>query len=404
MVISLVQEENSVKMTMMITDKIENAIVKFLNNQASAPEMDLLESWLEDTENEKLFLEYVRVNYFIDLAVATFDKTKLLDEVSAVIRADKKKSSRFNPKKLLRYAAVFLILLSSFGVYKFFFASQITQDVSQIAMNEVVLKSENGMVTVLYPNGTSQIKNRAGEVLFKKMDNTLVYNENQETNALVYNTLTVPYGRRFSLELSDGTKLQVNAGTSIRFPVKFIKGQERKVFVEYGEAFFDVAKDSKHPFIVNNNNIDIKVLGTQFNVSAYPEDKTTTTVLVEGSVQLFDNSKSKSGTFIKPGYQAIWSPVKQNFEVKQADIESQTGWRSGKIVLRSLPFNQMIIKLQRHYNVDIVCNENQLKNEIITATFDEEGIEDVLKLINEIHPIKYEIKGRKITIENNKSK
>jgi len=383
----------------MISIDIENTIVKFLNNQASVTEMEILEQWLDDPNNEKLFFEYIKVNYLIDVNIQNYDKSKFLTQLSYLIKNDQKKLYKMKQQKVLRYAAVFVIFISLVATINFIFPNQ---EPSVTAINEVVLKSENGLVSVLNPSGISEIRDRAGEVLYKKIDNSLIYTGSSSVKSLVYNTLTVPYGRKFSITLSDGTKVQLNSGTSIKFPVKFIKGQDRKVFIEYGEAFFDVAKDAKHPFVVNNNDINIKVLGTQFNVSAYPEDKAITTVLVEGAVQLFDNSnlnsKNQKNTIIKPGQQAVWAQNKRNFDVSKADIETHTGWLDGKIVLKSLPFKKMVVKLQRHYDVNITCNDEQLSNEIMTATFDEESIEEVLKLINEIHQIKYEMKGRNISI------
>jgi ferric-dicitrate binding protein FerR (iron transport regulator) len=378
----------------MIADQIENLIVKYLNAEASASEMDALEAWLEENENDKLFIDYVKVNYLVDINTKQFDSKHLLEELSALVQEEKQKTIRMRAQKLMRYAAVFvLFIFSSYWVTTYV----LTPQASEQTLNEVVLKSENGLVNVLNSKGESQIKNREGDVLFEKKDNKLTYNSAKNIDKLVYNTLTVPYGRQFSITLSDGTHVDLNAGTSIRFPVKFIEGQNRKVFIEYGEAFFDVAKDAKHPFIVNNNTMDIRVLGTQFNVSAYPEDEHVSTVLVEGAVQLTEQSQ-EGKTLLKPGYKAIWTESYKNFEVSEADIELHTGWRSGKIVLKSLPFTQMVKKLERHYNVKIESKDQNLNNEVITATFDEENIEQVLQLINEIHPIDYDVDGRQVNI------
>ena len=389
---------NRYNLFLMITNTIENTIVNYLNNQATVAEMEVLEAWLADKNNEKLFLEYVKLNFLIDINTKSFDKVSLLEAVALEMKKDKKQKAPFKIQSLLRYAAIFVLLIGSVWIYSLLQNSNVNQ--SNTSINEVVLKSENGLVNILDQTGTSQIKNREGDVLFQKIDNSLSYSESQKTEGLVYNTLIVPYGRQFSIQLSDGTKVELNAGTSIKFPVKFLKGQERKVFIEYGEAFFDVAKDTEHPFIVNNYDVDIKVLGTQFNVSAYPEDESITTVLVEGSVKLIGqtNSNDKKESILQPGYKAVWSDGNKDFEINEADIEMQTGWRTGKIVLKSLAFKQMIIKLQRHYDVQIESNDEELNNEIITATFEEENMEDVLKLINEIHPITYQVEGRKVKI------
>lgn len=382
----------------MVPKNIENHIVKYLNAEATLIEMDELESWLKDDKNLDVFKDYIKVNYLIDINTVSFDNTEVLKALDQEMQKSKVVSLRQNTRKLWRYAAVFVILIAStWGIYQFSFNTAAT---NEQPLNEVVLKSENGSINILNQSGNSQIKGRDGEILFEKVGNTLVTEQSSTSQKLVYNTITVPYGRQFSLELSDGTKLSLNAGTSIRFPERFIDGKNRQVFIEYGEAFFDVAKDPDHPFVVNNKDLNITVLGTQFNVSAYPEDDEMTTVLVEGSVQLTESSKFLKKTVLKPGYKAVWSDERPVFEVTEADIELHTGWRSGKIIMKSLPFSKMVKKLERHYNVVINSKDEKLNNEVITATFDEESIEDVLKLINKIHPITYNIDGRTINIFN----
>ncbi len=382
----------------MVPKNIENHIVKYLNAEATLIEMDELESWLKDDKNLDVFKDYIKVNYLIDINTVSFDNTEVLKALDQEMQKSKVVSLRQNTRKLWRYAAVFVILIAStWGIYQFSFNTAAT---NEQPLNEVVLKSENGSINILNQSGNAQIKGRDGEILFEKVGNTLVTEQSSTSQKLVYNTITVPYGRQFSLELSDGTKLSLNAGTSIRFPERFIDGKNRQVFIEYGEAFFDVAKDPDHPFVVNNKDLNITVLGTQFNVSAYPEDDEMTTVLVEGSVQLTESSKFLKKTVLKPGYKAVWSDERPVFEVTEADIELHTGWRSGKIIMKSLPFSKMTKKLERHYNVVINSKDEKLNNEVITATFDEESIEDVLKLINEIHPITYNIDGRTINIFN----
>ncbi len=385
----------------MVPENIENIIVKFLSSQATAPEIEQLEAWLQNSDNEKVFREYVKVNYLIDVNTMHFDKAKLLDELSVKMQKESKTSLSIRAKKILRYAAIFVLLVSSYWAYdNFLKQDQLAFDSS---IKEAILKSEDGTIKVLNPTGSAKIKDSRGGILGNKTDNTLEYKVNKHKERLVYNTLTVPYGRQFTVKLSDGTRIELNSGTSLRFPVEFLEGKERKVFIEYGEAYFDVAKDPDHPFIVNNNKLDITVLGTQFNVSAYPEDIAVSTVLVEGSVQLTELSDDNitNSVMLEPGFQAIWSDEERSFEINKADLEMHTAWRTGKIILKSLSFSQMAKKLERHYDVIINCNEEQLNREIITATFEEENIKDVLTVINKLHPINYKIDGRDITITKN---
>src|SRR5690606_36367432 len=110
------------------------------------------------------------------------------------------------------------------------------------------------------------------------------------SDKLAYNTLKIPFGKKFRLQLSDGTMVHINSGSTLKYPIKFIAGENRQVYLD-GEAFFDVAKDKKHPFIVNADNLNVRVLGTHFNVSNYPEDAVTDVVLVEGSVGMYRSNE-----------------------------------------------------------------------------------------------------------------
>jgi ferric-dicitrate binding protein FerR (iron transport regulator) len=259
----------------------------------------------------------------------------------------------------------------------------------------------DGSVKVIDEKGNFKIKDKDGNELGTQNGNAIVYNDKVKIEKLVYNTLTVPYGKRFALKLSDGTKVNLNAGTSLRYPVKFMKGQNRQVYVENGEAYFNVTKDVKHPFIVSNNNVNVRVLGTQFNISSYPEDISVSTVLVEGSVSLYDNDgiyKSEKATLLKPGYLADWNKRNKSIKIEKADIEVHTAWINGRIILKHMKFGNIIKKLERHYDVKINNNNKSLEEELITATFDIETIEQVFEVIKELHPIKYIIKDKTITI------
>src|SRR5690606_28947840 len=143
----------------------------------------------------------------------------------------------------------------------------------------------------------------------------------------------------------------LNAGTSLKYPVKFIKGKNREVYLT-GEAFFEVAKDAAHTFIVNANGLNIRVLGTKFNVSAYPEDNTTNTVLVEGSVGLYQGGAydSEKATFLTPEHLASLDKTNKDITIENAETSLYTAWINGNIILRHVVFKNIIEKLERQYN------------------------------------------------------
>jgi len=167
------------------------------------------------------------------------------------------------------------------------------------------------------------------------------------------NTLVIPYGNRSEISLSDGTHVWLNAGSRLIYPSRFVD-KIREVFLT-GEAFFDVQKNEKHPFIVKTTDVNIEVLGTKFNVSAYPEDYSVQTVLTEGSVEI---KKIKGGLFDKtvklsPGQLGYFN--KKTFETRiyNVDIEHYTLWTEGLFCFTNTDLSRIVKKLERYYNIRI---------------------------------------------------
>src|SRR5690606_37784645 len=159
--------------------------------------------------------------------------------------------------------------------------------------------------------GTSQVINANGKVVGVQQGKKLVYGDNVSEEKLVYNTLNVPKGRQFSIELSDGTQVHLNAGSSIKYPITFLPKEQRQVFLT-GEAFFEVAHDPNVPFIVNTQQLDVKVYGTTFNITNYPEDESSEVVLLEGSVSLMDEGSvgvARDEVFLEPGFKGECNKV-----------------------------------------------------------------------------------------------
>lgn len=272
---------------------------------------------------------------------------------------------------------------------------------SALSGNEITLQLENGNVQVISEDGTTTVTDAKGNIIGNKTGNSIVYNAANKINNLVYNTITIPNGKRFKLQLSDGTLVHLNAGTSLKYPVNFIAGHNRKVFLQ-GEAFFDVAKDAAHPFVVNANKLDVRVLGTHFNVCDYPEDTNADVVLVEGSVAMHTANESfstENSTVLKPGCKGSFSKEKGDINVKTVNTGIYTAWINGGLVFRNMPFKNIIKKLERHYNISIINTNLALANERFNASFKNEPVEKVLSYFNEIHGITYTKKNNQIIIK-----
>lgn len=252
-----------------------------------------------------------------------------------------------NWRKIFQYAAIFVCLLGLVYLFQYKTGKQSRPDIPSDAIQLVL---ENGDIQVLNPNGEQQIIKKNGEVVASQKENEINYQSDKTIGKLVYNEIKIPYGKTFKIKLSDGTSVNMNAGSSLKYPVQFIKGHNREVVLE-GEAFFDVAKDKTHPFIVKTRGVDVKVLGTKFNVSSYKEDTDINTVLVEGSVSLSDKTNKKA--ILEPGEKGSWNNEKNEIDIDKVDTRFYTEWINGEIVFRKTAFKDIVIKLERTYNVKI---------------------------------------------------
>ncbi|MDX1784432.1 MAG: FecR domain-containing protein, partial [Aequorivita vladivostokensis] len=264
----------------------------------------------------------------------------------------------------------------------------------------ITLQLDNGTIETISENGERKITTTNGNLVASQQGNTLQYTAAEDQNKLVYNTLNIPFGRQLDLVLSDGTKVKLNSGSSIKYPVRFLKGQDRKVFLK-GEAYFDVTTDMAHPFIVNADEMNIRVLGTQFNLSFYPEDEDISTVLVEGAVVLYKEGADiniNSSSQLVPGQMAAWNKINNTMTIKEVDTNIYTAWKDGYLLFKASPFYSIRSKLERHFNITIEDKSGRLANQIYTATFRNETIGEILEAFKEDTHFEYIHEGSKITI------
>ena len=287
---------------------IDQLFQKFIDNTITKKEYEVLMNLIKDPNSENRIKEVMDTHW---RSIDASGKKKTSKEEGALLELVmnkvehmekmEKPQRNLKPKWMIstnsiyRIAASVVIMLGLFYGYQngLFFKSA-PSDNSLPDSNAITLKLDNGNIEVVSENEQRKISDVDGNVVGIQKGNQIDYNtERPKLKELVYNELTVPYGKRFDLVLSDGTKVKINAGTTIKYPVQFITGQNRKVFVK-GEAYFDVTEDIAHPFVVNANDINVEVLGTEFNVSSYPEDLAVNTVLVEGSVKIYDKYKEQN--------------------------------------------------------------------------------------------------------------
>lgn len=298
---------------------------------------------------------------------------------------------------LMKYAAIFIGMMTAFYLFQKGQAPLLPDMPDQ---NSITLKVGESKLKIIKDNDDQNIVSTNGIVVGKQEGNTLTYDADAKIDQLVYNELEIPYGKIFNVKLSDGTSVHLNSGTKIKYPVKFLPGQNREVFIE-GEAYFKVAKDTAHPFVVNADAVAVRVLGTEFNITSYAGDKQVKTVLVEGSVNMTDTGAPENNALLKPGQGAIWNKEDRTTKVEEVDVEMYTSWLSGELIFRHASFEEMAKKLERQYDVTIVNHNTLLAAKKLNARFnvEVESIEDILRSVQQIQPFTYQITDRTILID-----
>ena len=374
-------------------------------------EFSTLKQWLDETpENKKLFSEYLlfyKKSRRIGFAEKT-DKNKAWENVVSQLQTPFRVSENIAKpkgkiiflnysKSILKYAAVLMVLLT---VGYFAFQNNANDKNTFVVPEEVItLQLENGDIQIIKEDGSSQVVDANGKVVGEQKGTILEYNNSSSKQTLVYNTIKVPYGKRFELKLSDGTNVHLNAGTTLKYPVQFVSDENRQVFLD-GEAYFEVTKDPTHPFVVNADDMDIKVLGTKFNVTSYSKDQKTYTVLVEGSVMAKNNLVTNEEVLLKTGNRVYFDD--KNLKTEPVEVKKYIAWISGELMFIDDSFQVISNKLERKYNVEIINNYPALNDIMVTAIFKDEDINQVLKTFQTYEAFDFTIKNRIVTINKPK--
>ena len=304
------------------------------------------------------------------------------------------------PKKLRYYsvAAVFLgLFIGSIGLY-LTGAFSLSEKSPFDHTPQITLQLQDGTVKVLDDAASNVVTKANGNVVVRQEQNVLHYEDiDEDSKLLEYNELNVPYGKKFELLLSDGTHVFLNSGSKLRYPVNFLKNMPRDVYLD-GEAYFAVHKDKARPFTVMTHDMNTRVHGTEFNVSSYKNENNTSTVLIEGSVDVTMVNGDKAGEhiMIQPGQRAVYE--NDVIEVAEVNVQKYVSWKDGKLYFVDDPFNVMVKELERHFNVEIDNRYEALNHKKFTGTFGNESLDQILQICQEHTSFSYTMADNKITI------
>lgn len=298
-------------------------------------------------------------------------------------------------RSILRYAAIFLVpLATAFYLFTTFYNSQKVETLDQT----IVLNIDN-QNSVLLGQKENTIYDEDNHAIAKGSANNLTYlpQNFKSGHQSKEHSLKIPHGKTFKVTLSDGTRVYCDAGTTLTYPTHFQADKIRKVQLE-GQAFFDVAKSKSNAFVVQTNTIDIRVLGTQFNVNAYAQNKAVKTVLVEGSVLVL-SKVTEDSVLLVPNQQVMADPTSGKLKVSEVVAYDHFAWVTGKLVFNKVPFNVILENLERKFGVKIINTNTHLGKQVFTAKFENESINQVMTAFKSEADFDYEVANNIIIIK-----
>lgn len=253
----------------------------------------------------------------------------------------------------------------------------------------------NGRIVQLSDSLEQQITEKDGTQL-KSRASTLTYSHENAIEKPVYNTLETPRGGEYKVVLPDGSVAWLNASSSLRFPTRF--SGSRRTVVLTGEAYFEIAKNKRQPFIVTAGNISVTVTGTKFNVKAYPDEPYVSTTLEEGSVELTQTDiRDKRPVKLEPGYQGRYEH--QQIMVQEAHLEEALAWKNGQFVFRSEPLGNIMRTLSRWYDVEVSFSDPAANGLRFTGSIRKYGsIQEVLAMLELTRKVNFTIHEKNISV------
>lgn len=354
----------------MASDRIQYLLTRAKTGQATSQELDELAAAIQLDEDGSLTVEVEAVFGAEDNASLSKERAERI--VDGIIDTDKLSSIHTLPAKrntlftLRRIAVAAIVLVVAATAVIFYQRSShvpgnaiAEKNAAEIApgTNKATLTLANGTQIVLDTLAQGELSRQGNASISKQNNRELLYalagSNGSVTGELLYNTVTIPRGGKYQLTLSDGTKVWLNAASSLRFPAAFAKS-ERTVELK-GEGYFEVAKDAARPFTVKIADGDVRVLGTHFNISSYEDEDISTTTLLEGSIAV---SRQNERFVLKPGEQAVLQQNVKAHVQSNVDVSEAIAWKEGYFQFKNADIASIMKQVSRWYDIDIAYKGN----------------------------------------------
>lgn len=385
---------------------------KVLADEANPADKELLARYLDNKEYKELF-NWLKKEWDSVRTPSTtqFNYANGLEKLRQKITAAENHTLIVKPRTLVlkrRFfrtaAAIILLFLAAKIIIPQFNPKP---EIIEFAENSEQTITEGNTKIILHDKTEIEVETNESEIDYTNREGKLIIDEKPvereiDKSTLAYNTVIVPYGKKSKVVLADKSEVWLNSGSKFIYPTKFGKNT-REVFLE-GEALFDISHNNKQPFKVITAAIEVKVLGTVFNVSAYADDALTSTVLESGSVEISYKSSTLSGKSrlkIVPGTLAEYNVSLKSIAQKQVDTQYYTSWHKGILIYQNEPLGNIVKKLSRYYNKTITLGNEDLANDTFSGKLDlKEDVEKVLGTIAFVSSLKIESKNNELIIKN----
>lgn len=341
------------------------------------------EEYLQDAEVRKAIRQIYRVT-----EMPEGDYSLLWKDIKGNMQKQQPEKRRLLPR-LLRYAAVLVFPLLCAGIAWYLWQPEEKKPTHSLA---TYIRPQRGIMLTLADGRTLDLREqKSGEILqsgtieiHKDSLQGITYEMRaQGQHADAFHTLEIPVAADYRLRLSDGTIVYLNSESKLKYPEVF-GGEERKVYLE-GEGYFEVAKDAEHPFRVMVNDMEVEVLGTHFNVNAYPEQKGVATTLAEGKVRVRDRGRE---VVLAPGQQAI--ATSGQLEVREVDVQEYLSWKDGLFIFRRMPLAEIMVQVYRWYGIKSVFSDEGLRELTFSGVINKNmSAEDLFRVIGKVVDVRF---------------
>ena len=385
---------------------IKTIFIKFLNNEDTPWETKKLFQWVKNKDNSVFFKLLIKEHFINNYQNNSFDTEEAYAYVLKQItkKSIKVENANFFNIKFVKYAAAILILfttlLATYSNRHLFFNEIITANQEFVSIkfnsdNPVFLKSkiDTSFITL---SGTHKIIFKKGVVSIKDLK---VLNMPSPQSVI-----KVPFGKKINVLLHDNSLVNLNSGSTFIFPADFKNQLKRTVSIE-GEGFFKVSHLKNKPFEVVTPHLKTTVYGTTFNIKSFREDIKSEVVLVNGAVGVTNLSNPlKSETLFPSDKATLNTDSSENILVEKVNVSSYISWKENIITFENISMGEIIINLQRTFNVKIDNRYEKLNNKSFTGKFERESLELILKTFQAHTPFEFSIKNSKVVIEKPQSK